>query len=194
MVAILALVVVIFLPPVLVSSYKDSIYFEVENVPSAEVGIVFGAGIKENGQPSDILKDRLKSAAELYKAGKIKKILVSGDNRFENYNEPEAMYNYLVNVSGIAAGDVMRDFGGRRTFDTCIRAKEVFGVSEAVLISQEYHLSRAIFTCEGVGVESVGFSATRQPYVLDKYFRLRELAAVYKAFLDVCVWEPEYVL
>jgi SanA protein len=104
------------------------------------------------------------------------------------------MYNYLVNVSGIAAGDVMRDFGGRRTFDTCIRAKEVFGVSEAVLISQEYHLSRAIFTCEGVGVESVGFSATRQPYVLDKYFRLRELAAVYKAFLDVCVWEPEYVL
>lgn len=189
----LVLVGIFSLPPILVSSYQDEIYFEVESVPEAQVAIVFGAGVKTNGQPSDVLKDRLKTAAALYKAGKVEKILVSGDNRFENYNEPEAMYNYLVGTSGVAKEDVMQDFAGRRTFDTCIRAKEIFKVEKAILVTQEFHLKRAIFTCEGVGIESVGLSATLQPYVKDEQFKLRERMAVYKAFFDVYIWEPEYL-
>ncbi len=180
-------------PIVVVGSYEKNIYADINVIPIHKVGIVFGAGVKENGQPSDVLKDRLKTAAELYKAGKIEKILVSGDNRFENYNEPESMYEYLTGTLGIPEENVFQDFAGRRTFDTCIRAKEIFGVEEAILITQEYHLKRAIFTCEGVGIKSVGFSATRQPYVLDKYFKLRELAATYKAFFDVYIWQPDYI-
>lgn len=189
----LVLLFLFFLPPILVESYQDEIYFEVASVPEGEVAIVFGAGVKTNGQPSDVLKDRLKTAAALYKAGKVEKILVSGDNRFENYNEPEAMYNYLVGTSGVAKEDVMQDFAGRRTFDTCIRAKEIFKVEKAILVTQEFHLKRAIFTCEGVGVESVGLSATLQPYVKDAQFLLRERMAVYKAFFDVYIWQPEYL-
>ncbi len=180
------------LPPVVVNSYGDRIYTDAESVPEAPVAIVFGAGLKKNGQPSDVLKDRLKTALALYNAGKVEKILVSGDNRFENYNEPEAMYNYLV-AAGVPKGDMMEDFAGRRTFDTCIRAREVFGIEKAVLVTQEFHLRRAIFTCEGVGIESVGVSATLQPYVLDKWFQLRERAAVYVAFLNVYIWEPGYL-
>lgn len=185
----LILVGIFSLPPVVVNSYGDQIYTEISNVPQAPVAIVFGAGLNKNGRPSDVLKDRLKIALALYEAGKVKKILVSGDNRVENYNEPEAMYNYLVNA-GIPKGDLIQDFAGRRTFDTCVRAKEVFGIEKAVLVSQEYHLPRAIFTCEGVGIESVGASATLQPYVKDVQFKRREFAAVYVAFFNVYFWEP----
>ena len=190
---ILVVIILLIAPPAFVSSYSDQIYFEIEKIPSTNVAIVFGAGVKKNGQPSDVLKDRLITAAELYEAGKVEKILVSGDNRFENYSEPDAMYNYLIDVQKIPEENIIRDFAGRRTFDTCIRAKKVWGIEKAILVSQEYHLTRAIFTCEGVGIESVGFSATRQSYVLDKYFKSREFAAVYKAFWDVYIWEPEYI-
>lgn len=191
-VIILLLGFAFFLPPVVVNSYDDQIYTDAASVPEAPVAIVFGAGLKKNGQPSDVLKDRLKTALALYKAGKVEKILVSGDNRFENYNEPEAMYNYLV-ANGVPKDNLIEDFAGRRTFDTCIRAREVFGVEKAILVTQEFHLRRALFTCEGVGIESTGVSATLQPYVLDKYYKWREFAAVYVAFLNVYIWEPGYV-
>lgn len=187
------LAVVLILPPTLVLSYENQIYFKIADVPEMKMAIVFGAGVKKNGQPSDVLKDRLKTAAELYEAGKIEKILVSGDNRFEGYSEPDSMYEYLTGVEDIPQSNVIRDFAGRRTFDTCIRAKEIWQIEEAILVSQEYHLKRAIFTCEGVDIDSIGFSATRQPYVFDKYYKLRELAAIYKAFVDVYIWEPGYV-
>lgn len=182
----------IFLPYLQISSYEKFIA-DSKEIPPYEVAIVFGAGVKKNGQPSDVLKDRLKTAAELYEAGKIKKILVSGDNRFENYNEPEAMYNYLVSDLKIPKENVVQDFAGRRTFDTCKRAKEIFGVEEVILVTQEYHLPRALFTCNELGIKSIGVNATRQPYVLDKYFKLRELVAMYKAFFDVYIWEPDYI-
>lgn len=189
----LAFAIAALVPYLQVSSYKNLVFLDIKEIPTSEVGIVFGAGVKKNGQPSDVLKDRLKTAAELYKTGKIRKILVSGDNRFENYSEPDAMYAYLIENLEIPKENVVRDFAGRRTFDTCKRAKEIFGVEAAILITQEYHLPRALFTCNELGIESVGLSATRQPYVLDKYFKLRELAAVYKAFVDVHIWQPDYV-
>ncbi len=191
---IISIIVLIFLfPRFLILKYQDFIYSDINEVPHYKVAIVFGAGIKDDGTPSDMLKDRLITAAELYKAGKTDKILVSGDNRFENYNEPEAMYRYLTEVGGIPVDDVVKDFAGRRTYDTCARAKNIWGIDKALLISQEYHLIRAIFTCEAFGIESWGFSATKQPYIFDKYFQLREFAAQYKAFIDVYIWEPNYM-
>ena len=193
---IIAIVVVyIFLVPFLISRFnKSDIFYETDKIDRAyDVGIVFGAGLNKNGGPSDVLKDRLKTVDKLYKDNKIMKILVSGDNRFENYNEPEVMKNYLVDVLGIEEKNIMIDYAGRRTYDTCIRAKEVWQIENAILITQEYHLPRALFTCKAFGIDSIGFSATLQPYVKDVWFNLREFAAIHKAFLDVYVIHPNYI-
>ncbi len=190
---LIILVGLVFFPLAIVSNYEDQIYFDVNNVPEKSVAIVFGAGVLKNGNPSDVLKDRLNSAKELYDIGKVKKIIVSGDNRFENYNEPESMFNYLVNVAGVPAEDISQDFAGRRTFDTCKRAKEIWNVSDAVLVTQTYHLPRALFTCTGLGIDTVGYSATKQEYVMSKYYYIREFVAKFLAFKDVYIWEPSYI-
>ncbi len=186
-------VLAMIIPVLLVNSYEKNIYRSLGEVENVDLAIVFGAGVKNNGDPSDALKDRLITVAEIYDAGLINKILVSGDNRFKYYNEPEAMRDYLVNVENIPSEDIVLDYAGRRTFDTCIRAKEIFQIDEALLVTQEYHLPRALFTCNSLGVVSNGFPATRQSYVFAGYYGLREVAAVYKAFIDVYIWEPSYL-
>ncbi|MFA6527979.1 MAG: GNAT family N-acetyltransferase [Candidatus Gracilibacteria bacterium] len=180
-------------PLFILNSGKKQIYTDINSIPNYEVAIVFGAGIKDDGTPSDALKDRLRTAAELYDAGKVEKILVSGDNSFESYDEPTAMYTYLVDTEGIPAEDVFIDYAGRCTYDTCIRAHEIWGVDEAILVSQGFHLPRAIFTCNSVGVDSSGYSATNQGYVFADYYKFREVLAIYNAVIDVYLWEPEYM-
>lgn len=157
------------------------------------VGIVFGAGIDEDGTPRDMLKDRLQVASDLYNRGVIRNILVSGDNPRENYDEPTAMYNYLVNNLGIPGNMIERDYAGRRTYDTCARAYELWGVRHAVLITQQYHLPRALLTCKKRGIDSVGVSASLQPYYGSASRLIRELFAIHKAILDVFVLPPQYI-
>lgn len=157
------------------------------------VVLVFGAGLRPDGTPSDALGDRLKVAAALYDAGKAEHILVSGDNRFEDYNEPEVMHDTLVAVYGIPEEVIEEDFAGRRTYDTCIRAHELWDVHAAILVTQAFHLPRAIWTCQQLGIESVGVSASLQSYIRDAYYRRREVLAMYKAWFDVNIWEPDYV-
>ncbi len=180
-------------PLLIFNSGKKQIYTDINLVPNYEVAIVFGAGIKDDGTPSDALKDRLVTAAQLYDSGKVEKILVSGDNSLEHYDEPTAMYTYLVDSEGIPAEDVFVDFAGRRTYDTCVRAHEIWGVDEAILISQGFHLPRAIFTCNALGVDSSGYSATNQSYVLSRYYKFREVLAIYNAVIDVYLWGPDYI-
>lgn len=185
----------IFFIPILISELnKSDIFHEMSKIEKVyDYGVVFGAGLTKNGEPSDVLKDRLRTANDLYRGGKIVRILVSGDNRFENYNEPDVMKNYLVDVLGIEEKNIVVDYAGRRTYDTCVRAKNVFQIDNAILITQEYHLFRALFLCKSFGIDSIGFSATLQPYVKDALFKFRELVAINKAFLDVYVWEPDYI-
>lgn len=165
-------------------------------MPQAEhaVGIVFGAGIKKDNTPKDMLRDRLIVAAQQYRAGAIKKILVSGDNRFLNYNEPDAMATYLIDVEKIPATNIARDYAGRSTYETCARAHEIFGISSnTILISQAYHLPRAIFICNSFGIQSEGVSATLQPYRGNRYFKFREFFATHKAILDVYILHPDFI-
>src|SRR5262245_51446017 len=110
--------------------------------PSPRVAVVFGASVYGNGDLSPILADRVETAIELYRARKVDRILVSGDARHRSYNEPKAMFEYLVNHA-VAQKDVIVDSSGRSTYETCLRAKEVFGLKKAVLVSQGFHLSRA---------------------------------------------------
>jgi len=127
----------------------------VDQAPTKSVAIVFGAGLWSNGKPMPYLAARLDLAAQLYEAGRVKAILVSGDNRHASYNEPDAMRAYLIKA-GIPARKVVADYGGVDTYATCVRAHRVFGATEAILTSQSYHLPRAIATCRSVGVDAWG--------------------------------------
>jgi len=180
-------------PALVVGIGKKHVYADIENIPDFKVGIVFGAGIYSDGTPRDMLRDRLITTADLYEKGVIEKILVSGDNRYENYNEPEAMFKYLVNEAGIPEEDVVRDYAGRRTYDTCARANEIWSLDEAILISQGYHLPRAIFLCNELGVTSAGYSATLNAYRGERWFKIREIMAIHKSIWDLFVWEPAYL-
>ena len=179
--------------PFLVQKAEQAKVYTVDEVASQTVAIVFGAGLGKSGGPSDMLYDRLTVASQLYKAGKVEKILVSGDNSYEDYNEPEVMAETLKNAFAIPDEVIAQDFAGRRTYDTCIRAKTVWGVDVAILVTQDFHLPRALYTCNAVGVESVGVSASLQPYLSESYNWIREYPATLASFVDLYVWAPTYI-
>ena len=167
----------------------------VENAPARPVIIVFGAGLWRDGSPTPVLRDRVRTAADLYFSGKAQKLLLSGDNRFLNYNEPEAMRQYALSL-GVPDEALVLDYAGRRTYDTCYRARAIFGVKSALVVTQKFHLPRAVYTCRAVGVDAVGVVADRRryrtlPYI---YWNLRELLATSRALLDVHITHPLPVL
>jgi SanA protein len=172
--------------------YKKRIY-TVDRVPSHRVAIVFGAGLTFDGRPMPALADRVRTAVDLYAAGKVQKLLMSGDNRFVDYNEPEAMRQYAL-ARGVPDEDIVLDYAGRRTYDTCYRADYIFGVQDAILVTQWFHLDRALYTCDKLGIDAVGVAADRRPYVAARYWWLREVAAVTRAWLDLNILHPTPVL
>lgn len=169
--------------------------YQVENVPKGRLAIVFGAGLQRDGTPSPVLRDRVETAADLYFAGKVEKILMSGDNRFLYYNEPGAMANYALGL-GVPREAIVFDYAGRRTYDTCYRAKEIFGAKDVVLVTQNFHLGRALFTCNNLGLNAIGVSADRRTYLISSKlsWEIRELPAALVAMWDVWVAHPEPVL
>lgn len=169
--------------------------FTVEDVPPARVAIVFGAGLLRDGSAGPVLSDRVQTAVQLYEAGKVDKLLMSGDNRFDNYNEPEAARQYALQ-RGVPDEDIVLDYAGRRTYDTCYRAKHIFGVDEAILVTQPFHMPRSLFLCNWFGVESTGVEADNR-YFLKRsraFWNFRETFAIFQAAWDVLVTKPLPVL
>ncbi len=183
------------IPNLVAEWYARSRQYQVEQSPSAPVAIVFGAGLTRDGQPSPVLRDRVATAVQLYFEGKVQKILMSGDNRFVEYNEPGAMQRYAISL-GVPEEDIVLDYAGRRTYDTCYRARHIFGVRQALLVTQRFHLPRAIFTCNSLGVEAVGVIADQRPYsrYAHRFWRIREIPATAMAFVDVFITRPLPVL
>ncbi|WP_432559479.1 SanA/YdcF family protein [Granulicoccus sp. GXG6511] len=159
--------------------------FTVSSVPRTPVALVLGAQIYPDGTPSPYLKGRLDTAKRLYDTGKVRAILVSGDNGDSHYNEPDGMRNYLVR-KGVPATRVIADYAGFDTYDSCVRAKRIFGVDRLTIVTQGYHLPRAITTCRLVGVnaEGVGDYTTNFGPVW-RYGQVRELGANMKMVVDV---------
>jgi SanA protein len=169
--------------------------YTIKNAPKKRAAVVFGAGLRRDGTPTPVLQDRIAVAAQLYFDGKVKKILVSGDNRFIDYNEPGAMYNYAIKL-GVPAEDIIRDYAGRRTYDTCYRAKFIFQLDDVLLVTQDFHLPRTLFLCNALGLKGEGVQADLRTYTLSSYlfWHLREMLATPVAFLDALVFRPEPVL
>ncbi|MFG2935973.1 vancomycin high temperature exclusion protein [Streptomyces sp. NPDC048282] len=159
----------------------------VADVPRTDVAVVFGAGLWD-GEPSPYLANRLTAAAELYKEGRIEVVLVTGDNSRKDYDEPDAMRTYLTR-HGVPAQRIVSDYAGFDTWDSCVRAKKIFGVNRAVLISQGFHIRRAVALCEAAGVTSYGIGVDATHDVTWYYGGTREVLAATKAALDV-VFEP----
>jgi len=193
LILLLSIIILVGAPRVIMVHGAQKRTFNTENVPADKAAIVFGAGLMVDGSPTSVLKDRVATAAELYNSGKINKILMSGDNRFLNYNEPGAMKSYALEL-GIPEEDIVLDYAGRRTYDTCYRAKEIFQLSSAILVTQQFHLPRALYTCNALGLESVGVTADLRPYRDSGYWSIREIIASLVAFAQVHITKPEPVL
>ncbi len=169
--------------------------YSLENVPSMAVVLVPGAGLNSSGGPSAPLRDRLDAAIELYRLGKVQKLLLSGDNTAITYNEPGAMQSYALD-QGIPDEDLVLDYAGRRTYDSCYRAHHIFGLDELIVVTQAYHLPRALFLCENSDLDAVGVPVEQSRYIRSRYlfWNVREVFATVAAWLDVYVLKPLPVL
>ncbi|MHB9861887.1 SanA/YdcF family protein [Streptomyces sp. YIM S03343] len=152
------------------------------DVPRTDVAVVFGAGLWK-GEPSPYLAHRLDAAAKLYRTGRVKVLLVTGDNSRKDYDEPDAMRVYL-RKHGVPDDRIVSDYAGFDTWDSCVRAKKIFGVNRAVLISQGFHIRRAVALCEAAGVTSYGVGVDAKHDATWYYGGTREVLAAGKAALD----------
>ncbi|MBI5946453.1 MAG: YdcF family protein [Chloroflexi bacterium] len=186
---------VLVLPRLLVIAYGAASTHTVKNVPADRVAIVFGAGLRYDGTPTAILRDRVETAVQLYQNGKVSKLLMSGDNSVVDYNEPEAMRQYALSL-GIPDEDITLDFAGRRTYDTCYRASAIFQVQSAILVTQSFHLPRALFLCNSLGVKSSGVAADNIYFrkISRLIWNAREFFATTQAVWDVYLAKPLPIL
>ena len=161
-----------------------------EKVPAKPVAIVFGAGLWWDGQPTPVLNDRVTTAAELYHAGKVAWLLLSG-SQSGTYNEPEAMQAVAESL-GVPPEAIVLDTAGNRTYDTCWRARSIYEIGSAILVTQKFHLPRALYTCEQLGIQTVGVAADRRDYRRSSllYWNLRELPATLTALLELHLLHP----
>ncbi|MEN6371420.1 MAG: ElyC/SanA/YdcF family protein [Armatimonadota bacterium] len=168
------------------STARGRVYTDINKVPKCKVALVLGARVLKNGQLSGLLKDRVDTAIGLYKAGKAEKLLMSGDNRFSHYNEPKKMADYAIS-QGVPAADVVMDFAGRRTYDSVYRAKHIFGQGRMIIVTQRFHMDRALFICEKLGVEAYGVPGKWTGAFRSK---VRELPAAFSAVTDAYILHP----
>ena len=151
---------------------------------SYTVAVVFGAKVHEGGTLSHMLADRMDTAIELYRAGKVQKLLVSGDGRGE-WSETKHMKLYALS-KGVAEADILEDGEGYSTIETVTRAKELFGIEKCVLVTQKYHLYRAIYAAESLDMDVVGANSDPRSYYGQLYRDLREILARVKDF-TLCI-------
>ncbi|HSA51990.1 MAG TPA: ElyC/SanA/YdcF family protein [Yinghuangia sp.] len=165
----------------------------VDDVPPAPVALVLGAGVRGD-EPSRLLARRLDLAIELFRAGKAKVLLVSGDNGRADYNEPDVMRRYLIE-RGVPEKQVVADYAGFSTWDSCVRARRVFGVDKVIVVSQRFHMRRALALCDAAGLDAYGVAddSMRGDLVgLTLFGGAREILAAYKAFGEA-VLKPDPV-
>jgi vancomycin permeability regulator SanA len=167
-------------------------FTEVTKVPTQKVAVVFGAGIRPDNTPTPMLADRVTAAVDLYKLGRVQKLLMTGDNSRIDYNEVMVMQNYAVS-QGVPIQDITLDHAGFSTYESCYRAKEIFGVKEAILVTQNFHLPRAVYTCRQLGIEATGLGTPDWGSYSKKtvsFYTFREQVSTLKALWEVHVTRP----
>lgn len=169
---------------IIAKGYDRYIYDNTAEVPRKKVALVLGTSKYMNGRPNLYYNTRIKAAAELYMAGRVEKILVSGDHSREDYDESTDMRNDLVSL-GVSEGDIYLDYAGFRTLDSVVRANKVFSLKEFVIVSQEFHCERALFIARSKGIDAVAYRAIDVRHPGRVWLMLRECLARVKAGIDV---------
>jgi len=171
---------------VIATDFDEYIYSDISTLPKKNVALVLGTSWSFQGRLNHYYTSRIKATSDLYKAGKVKKILVSGDNSTKYYNEPIVMQKDLVKL-GVKEEDIYLDYAGFSTLDSVIRAKEVFGLNDFVIISQGFHCKRALFIARSKDIKAIAY---RTPYIEHsgkiRVF-MRELLARIKAGFDIWI-------
>lgn len=183
--------------PVIATGYinlatRSDRYSELPEVPKEDLAIVFGAGLSEDGTPSPMLSDRVEAAVELYNRGKVHKLLMTGDNSQISYNEVSAMKR-LAHHLGVPTKNIFLDYAGFSTYESCYRTHKVFDLHKAVLITQSYHLPRAVYTCRQLGIQAIGLGTQDlEIYGLRGMipYLIREMLANLKALSEVHLTRP----
>jgi SanA protein len=172
---------------------RKGMYRDVESLPEAQAVLVLGASVFRSGQMSDVFRDRATVALEVYNAGKVKKILVSGDYRANEYDEVSAAKKFFLE-KGVPAEDIFLDYAGYDTYDSVYRAKYIFKIKSLIISTQDFHLPRALYLARGLGIEASGISADLRTYSLGIRNFFRENAAHLKAFWELANHEKSAVL
>jgi SanA protein len=155
-------------------------------VGDVDCALVLGAGVRDDGSPSDVLRDRLDESVVLYRAGRVRRIIVSGDHQTPAYDEPNAMRVYLE-ANGVPPDAIFMDHAGVDTYSSVWRAKHVFGATRIVVVTQRFHLARAVWLSRSLGMEAEGSAADRHLYRGIAWLEVREVVSRTKAFVDVTV-------
>lgn len=155
----------------------------------ADCILVLGAGIRADGSPTPMLKDRLDTAIEVYKSGAAPKLLMSGDHSREDYDEVQTMKDYAID-KGVPSEDIFMDHAGFSTYESLYRARDIFQAQNIVIVTQKYHLYRALYTAEALSLQALGVPADTKTYGGQTYRDLREILARNKDFLT-SIYKPK---
>ena len=185
---VLLIAFVLFSNWIIISSAKESIYSTVSETPEGnKVALLLGTSrYTVKGYTNLYFKYRINAAVELYRAGKIKHIIVSGDNSLKEYNEPKHMQQALIQ-KGVPESSITLDYAGFRTLDSVVRGKKVFGQQKFIIISQKFHIERALFIAHKYGIDAIGFAALDPPEKYSIKTKVREVFAKTKAVIDLYI-------
>jgi vancomycin permeability regulator SanA len=184
LISIIILIIFIFCVNFYIISFQKYTYEKIDNLPSAEAVMVLGAKVYNNGNLSDILKDRAQTALEVYESGKAQKILVSGDHSRKDYDEVNAVKKYLLE-NGVKPEDIFLDHAGFDTYDSLYRAKHIFKINSIIVSTQKFHLPRAVYIGKSLDLETYGIVADKHIYRSALTNNLREILSRTKAFFNV---------
>ena len=189
--AVLLVAASVFVPDfIVVNKTKSKIISldEAEKLTDIDCAVILGAGVRD-GKPTPMLRDRLLTGIELNKSGTVKKLIMSGDHGSDDYDEVNIMKSFAVD-NGVSDEDIFMDHAGFSTYETIYRAKEIFEADNIIIVSQKYHLYRALYIAEKLGVKAVGISADLRTYSGQAKRDLREILARDKDFFN-CIFKPE---
>jgi len=168
----------------ILKSTKGQIFYEQDKLPEKQTALLLGARVYSDGRLSHVMQDRAETAIEIYKLGKVRKILISGDHGTSEYDEVNTIKDYLLR-KGVKSEDVFTDHAGFDTYDSIYRARDIFEVDSMVIVTQKFHLPRAVYIANSLGVESVGIVADKRIYIDKERSAIRESIARIKASLNV---------
>lgn len=168
----------------------DKLYANAEDIEPAPIAVVLGASVQSDGQPSDALRDRLLVAQSIYERKLVPKILVTGDDGQYHIDETKIMRDFLE-ARGVPPQDIIEDGHGYRTYESCKRAVQVFGVKRAIVITQRFHIGRALYLCNRLGMDARGIASDLTSYRRIAFFTARDIAASIEAWWDVNIRAPQ---